>query len=100
MTKPFEKAREEFIKLNNAPWFNTFKNEYIMWWDDDDKSVNPGWCEEEYINIESPNTRVVIPRNIALHLTEEDYNFYRTKLIKKVKEIKIKYKLERIEKDF
>lgn len=100
MDEQFEIARKEFNTLDNSSWLKYIKHEYIMWWDDDDNTVNPGWCEAEYANVESPNTRVIIPRNIALNLTEDYYNFYCTKLIKKVKEIKMKSKLERIEEDF
>lgn len=75
-------------------------HEYVLWIDIMNK-VSAGWCETEYVDKEdAPHARIVVPRQIALNLTKEDYDFYVNELMQKEKVFKMKRKLQNIEKDF
>lgn len=72
-----------------------------MWFDEIMNQIRAGWCESEFADKEdSPNARIVVPRQIALNFTKEDYDFYVNELMQKEKVFKMKRKLKNLEKDF
>ena len=51
--------------------------------------VSAGWCETEHVDREdSPHARIVVPKQIALNLTKENYDFYVNELMQKKKYLK------------
>ena len=63
--------------------------------------ISAGWCETEFVDKEdAPHTRIVVPKQIALNLTKENYDFYVNELRQKEKVFKMKRKLKNLEKDF
>ena len=97
----YEAARKTWRDLSVSPWIKYTPHEYVLWVDEIMNQISAGWCETEYVNKENVyHARIVIPKQIALNLTKEDYDFYVNELIQKEKQFKMKRKLKNIEKDF
>lgn len=97
----YEAARKTWRDLSVSPWIKYTPHEYVLWVDEIMNQVSAGWCETEFVNKEDAyHARIVIPKQIALNLTKEDYDFYVNELIQKEKQFKMKRKLKNIEKDF
>ena len=97
----YEIARKTWRDLSVSPWLKNTPHEYILWIDKIMNQISAGWCETEYVyNDDAPHARIVVPRQIALNLTKEDYDFYVNELRKKEKIFKMNHKLKNIEKDF
>lgn len=61
--------------------------------------ITPGWCETEKIkNQEVP--LIVVPREDALNLTKEKYDYYIEQMKLEIKNWNLKDKLKTIEEDF
>jgi hypothetical protein len=61
--------------------------------------ISPGWTEKQYIkNRKVP--LIVIPKEDALNLTQEKYDYYIEQMKLEIKNWKMKDKLKTIEEDF
>lgn len=97
----YEAARNTWRDLSVSSWIKYTPHEYVLWVDEIMNQISAGWCETEFVNKEDAyHARIVIPKQIALNLTKEDYDFYVNELIQKEKQFKMKRKLKNIEKDF
>lgn len=61
--------------------------------------ISPGWTEKEYIKNRTVPL-IVIPKEDALNLTQEKYDYYIEQLKLEIKNWKMKDKLKTIEEDF
>lgn len=96
-----EVVRKTWHDLSVSSWLKYTPHEYVLWIDEIMGQVSAGWCETEYVDKDdSPHARIVVPKQIALNLTKEDYDFYVNELMQKEKEFKMKRKLKNLEKDF
>lgn len=97
----YEAARKTWRDLSVSSWLKYTPHEYVLWVDEIMNQVSAGWCETECVNKEDAyHARIVIPKQIALNLTKEDYDAYVNELMQKEKVFKMKRKLKNIEKDF
>lgn len=97
----YEMARRTWRDLSVCSWLKYTPHEYVLWIDEIMNQISAGWCEAEFSNCENaPHARIVVPKQIALNLTKEDYDFYVNELIQKEKVFKMKRKLKKIEGDF
>jgi hypothetical protein len=97
----YEAARKTWRDLSISSWLKYTPHEYVLWMDEIMDKVSAGWCETEYVNKEdAAHARIVVPRQIALNLTKEDYDAYVNELMQKEKVFKMKRKLKNLEKDF
>ena len=96
-----EAVRKTWRDLSISSWLKYIPHEYVLWVDEIMGQVSAGWCETEFVDKEdAPHARIVVPRQIALNLTKEDYDFYVNELIQKEKVFKMKHKLKNLEQDF
>ena len=97
----YEAARKTWRDLSVSPWIKYTPHEYVLWVDEIMNQISAGWCETEFVNKENAyHARIVVPKQIALNLTKEDYDFYVNELMQKEKVFKMKRKLKNLEKDF
>lgn len=97
----YEMARKTWRDLNVSSWLKYTPHEYVLWIDEIMNKISAGWCETEYaFKEDAPHARIVVPRQIALNLTKEDYDFYVNELRQKEKVFKMKHKLKNLEEDF
>lgn len=97
----YEAARKTWRDLSISSWLKYTPHEYVLWIDEIMNQVSADWCETEYAFTENAHhARIVVPRQIALNLTKEDYDFYVNELMQKEKVFKMKRKLKKLEKDF
>ena len=97
----YEAARKTWRDLSVSNWIKNTPHEYVLWVDEIMNQISAGWCESEFAFTEdAPHARIVVPKEIALNLTKEDYDFYVNELRKKEKRFKMRRKLNNIEKDF
>lgn len=97
----FEMARKTWLDLSVSSWLKDTPHEYVLWVDEIMDQVSAGWCETEFVDKEdATHARIVVPRQIALNLTKEDYDAYVNELMQKEKVFKMKRKLKNLEKDF
>ena len=97
----YEAARKTWRDLSVSPWIKYTPHEYVLWVDEIMNQISAGWCETEFVNKEDAyHARIVVPKQIALNLTKEDYDFYVNELMQKEKVFKMKRKLKNLEKDF
>lgn len=97
----YESARKTWRDLSTCNGLKDTPHEYVLWFDEIMNQVSAGWCETEFADKEdSSHARIVVPKQIALNLTKENYNFYVNELMQKEKVFKIKRKLKKLEKDF
>lgn len=97
----YELARKTWRDLSISKWLTDTPHEYVLWIDEIMNQISAGWCETEFVDKEdAPNARIVVPKQIALNLTKEDYDFYVNELRKKEKVFKMNRKLQKLEKDF
>lgn len=97
----YEMARATWRDLNVSSWLKYIPHEYVLWIDEIMNQISAGWCETESVDKEdAPHARIVVPKQIALNLTKEDYDFYVNELMQKEKAFKMNRKLKNIEKDF
>lgn len=97
----YEMARATWRDLNVSSWLKYIPHEYVLWIDEIMNQISAGWCETAFVdNEDAPHARIVVPKQIALNLTKEDYDFYVNELMQKEKAFKMKRKLKNIEKDF
>ena len=96
----YEKARKTWLYLSDSKWLKDTPHEYVLWIDIFNQ-ISAGWCETEFVDKEdAPHARIVVPKQIALNFTKEDYDFYVNELKQKEKVFKMKRKLKNLEKDF
>lgn len=97
----YEMARATWRDLNVSSWLKYTPHEYVLWIDEIMNQISAGWCKTEFVDKEdAPHARIVVPKQIALNLTKEDYDFYVNELMQKEKAFKMKRKLKNLEKDF
>lgn len=97
----YELARKTWRDLSISNWINNTPHEYVLYIDEIMNQISAGWCGTEFVDKEdAPHARIVVPKQIALNLTKEDYDFYVNELMLKEKEFKMKRKLKKLEKDF
>lgn len=97
----FEIARKTWRDLNVSSWLKYTPHEYVLWVDEIMNQISAGWCETQFAFTEdATHARIVVPRQIALNITKEDYDFYVNELMQKEKQFKMKHKLKNIEEDF
>lgn len=97
----FEIARKTWRDLNVSSWLKYTPHEYVLWVDEIMNQISAGWCETQFAFTEdATHARIVVPRQIALNITKEDYDFYVNELMQKEKQFKMKHKLKNLEEDF
>ena len=97
----YEAARKTWRDLSVSSWLKYTPYEYVLWVDEIMNQISAGWCETQFAFTEdAPHARIVIPKEIALNLTKEDYDFYVNELRKKEKRFKMNRKLKKLEEDF
>lgn len=97
----YEIARKTWLDLSDSKCLKYIPHEYVLWIDEIMNQISAGWCETEFVDKEDdPHAKIVVPKQIALNLTKEDYDFYVNELKQKEKVFKMKRKLKNLEKDF
>lgn len=97
----YEAARKTWRDLSISNWIKNTPHEYVLLVDEIMNQISAGCWESEYAFTENATyVRIVIPKQIALNLTKEDYDFYVNELMQKEKVFKMKRKLKNIEEDF
>lgn len=83
----YEAARKTWRDLSVSSLLKYTPHEYVLWIDIFNQ-ISAGWCETEFVDKEdAPHARIVVPKQIALNLTKEDYDFYVNELMQKRKSI-------------
>ena len=82
----YESVRKTWRDLSK--WLKDTPHEYVLWIDEIMNQISAGWCETEFVDRENTTLiRIVVPKQIALNLTKEDYDFYVNELMQKRKSI-------------
>ena len=97
----YESVRKTWQDLSISKWLKDTPHEQVLWIDEIMNQISTGWCETEFVDSENTTLiRIVVPKQIALNLTKENYDFYVNELMQKEKAFKMKHKLQKLEKDF
>lgn len=97
----YEAARKTWRDLSVSNWIKNTPHEYVLWVDEIMNQISAGWCESEFVDKANMyHARIVIPKQIALNITKEEYDFYVNELREKEKVFKMRRKLKNLEKDF